>query len=328
MNRRTFVTLLGGAAAWPLAARAQQARGAPVVGLVSIGAGASDPVLFGPFLEQMGQLGYVDGQNVIFDRRFAGGDDERINDFVAALVRRAVDIIVVTGTRESIAASEATSSIPIVTIVNPDPIGLGLAQSLARPGGNVTGLTSMDFAIYGKRIEILKQAVPSLKKAGVLMSGGKLSYRRDSPWARGVAGDARSLGVDLDIVEAGADRLDDALAAMAADGVRGVVVTADGVYNAHRKAVAEATIRHKLPAIFAFRQLAEVGGLLVYAARYVDLSRRAAFFVDRILKGARPADLPIEQPTKFELIINLRTAKALGLELPAILLAQADEVIE
>jgi putative ABC transport system substrate-binding protein len=328
MRRRTFIAMLGGAATMPLAARAQQARVPPLVGLLSIGAGAADPVLFGPFLEQMGQLGYVDGQNVIFDRRFAGGDDERINDFVTDLVRRAVDIIVVTGTRESIAASEATSSIPIITIVNPDPIGLGLAHSLARPGGNVTGLTSMDFAIYGKRIEILKQAVPDLRKAGMLISGGKLSYRRDSPWARGVAADAHSLGVELEIVEAGADHLDGALAAMAADGVGGVIVTADGVYNAHRKAVAEATIRHKLPAIFAFRQLAEAGGLLVYAARYVDLSRRAAFFVDRILKGARPGDLPIEQPTKFELIINLRTAKALGLDLPAILLAQADEVIE
>ncbi len=328
MRRRTFITLLGGAAAWPLAARAQQARGAPVVGLVSIGANATDPGLFGPFLEQMGQLGYVDGRNVIFDRRFAAGHDERINEFVADLVRRPVDIIVVTGTRESIAASEATASIPIVTIVNPDPIGLGLAQSLARPGGNVTGLTSMDFGIYGKRIEILKQAVPSLKKAGMLMSGGKLSYRRDSPWARGVEADARSLGVELDLVEADADHIDGALAAMVANGVGGVVVTADGVYNAYRKALADGAIKHRLPAIFSFRQLAEVGGLLVYAARYADLSRRAAFFVDRILKGARPADLPIEQPTKFELIINLRTAKKLGLELPAILLAQADEVIE
>jgi len=328
MKRRQFITLLGGAAAWPLAGGAQPARRVQVVGLVSIGATAGDVGLFGPFLEQMGQLGYVDGHNVIFERRFAAGHDEQINDFVADLVRRAVDIIVVTGTRESIAASEATASIPIVTIVNPDPIGLGLAQSLARPGGNVTGLTNLDFGIYGKRIEILKQAVPGLKKAGLLMSGGKLSYRRDSEWARGVEADARSLGVELHIVEAGADHVDSALAAIAANGAGGLVVTADGVYNAHRKVLADGAIKHRLPAIFSFPQYAEAGGLLVYAARYVDLSRRAAFFVDRILKGARPADLPIEQPTKFELIINLRTAKTLGLDLPAILLAQADEVIE
>jgi putative tryptophan/tyrosine transport system substrate-binding protein len=322
MRRREFITLLGGAAAaWPIVARAQQARARPVVGLVSIGASAVDPGLFRPFLEQMGQLGYVDGQNIIYERRFAEGHDERIGGFIADLARRVVDIIVVTGTRESLAARQGTASIPIVTLVNPDPIGLGLAQSLARPGGNVTGLTSMDSAIYGKRIEILKQA-------GMLVSPGKPDNQRGSPWARGVEADARSLGVELDIVQADNDNLDGALAALAANGARGLVVTADGIYQAHRKAVADGAIRHRLPSMFSFRQQAEAGGLLVYAARYADLSRRGAFFVDRIIKGAKPADLPIEQPTKFELVINLKTAKALGLELPATLLAQADEVIE
>src|SRR5277367_620655 len=159
--RREFVALVGGAAvAWPFAARAQQARSPPIIGLVSIGASATDPANFRPFLEQMLELRY-EGQNVIFDRRFAGGDDSLISGFVADLVRRPVDIIVVTGTRESIAAKQATSSIPIVTIVNPDPIGMGLAQSLAHPGGNVTGLTTMDFEIYGKRLEVLNRAVPS-----------------------------------------------------------------------------------------------------------------------------------------------------------------------
>ena len=327
MRRRDFIVLLGGAAGLPAATRAQQAR-LPLVGLVSIGATANDPGLFGPFLDQMGQLGYIDGRTVVYDRRFAAGHDERVSAFVADLVRRPVDIIVVTGTRESIAARDATASIPIVTIVNPDPIGLGLAQSLARPGGNVTGLTDMDFGIYGKRIEILKQAMPGLRKACLLTSATKLSYRRDTPWARGVVADARSLGVELDVVEAEADRLDSALAAMAANGVEGLVVTADGVYIAHRKALAEGAIKHGLPAIFPFRSQAEAGGLLAYAARYADLSRRAASFVDRILKGARPADLPIEQPTKFELVINLRSAKALRLDVPPMLLAQADEVIE
>jgi putative tryptophan/tyrosine transport system substrate-binding protein len=194
MKRREFITLLGGAVAtWPAPAQAQ--RNVPVVGLVSIGASATDVGLFGPFLDQMRQLGYSDGQNVILERRFAAGHDQQINHFVAELVSRPVDVIVVTGTRESIAASEATASIPIVMIVNPDPIGLGLAQTLARPGGNVTGLTDMDFSIYGKRIEILKLAVPGLKKAGLLMSGGKLSYRRHSEWARSVEADANTLGV-------------------------------------------------------------------------------------------------------------------------------------
>jgi hypothetical protein len=204
MRRREFITLLGGAAAaWPIVARAQQARARPVSAwcrserVQSIQEG-----LFRPFLEQMGQLGYVDGQNIIYERRFAEGHDERIGGFIADLARRVVDIIVVTGTRESLAARQGTASIPIVTLVNPDPIGLGLAQSLARPGGNVTGLTSMDSAIYGKRIEILKQAVPDLKKAGMLVSPGKPDNQRGSPWARGVEADARSLGIELDIVQA------------------------------------------------------------------------------------------------------------------------------
>ena len=178
MRRREFIVALGGAAVWPLAARAQQARILPIVGLVSIGASRGDPANFRPFLDQMGELGYVDGQNVIFDRRFAGGDDGLISGFVADLVRRSVDVIVATGTRESIAAKQATSSIPIVTIVNPDPIGTGLAQSLAHPGGNVTGLTTMDIEIYGKRLEVLIQALPSLKRAGVLISGSSLSTAR------------------------------------------------------------------------------------------------------------------------------------------------------
>jgi ABC-type uncharacterized transport system substrate-binding protein len=328
VKRREFIALLGGAAMWPLAARAQQAGKLPKIGLVSIGASHTDPANFGPFLEQMRELGYVDGQNVIFDRRFAAGDDSLIDGFIADLVRRPVDIIVATGTREAAAARRATSSIPIVTFVHPDPIGMGLAESLARPGGNVTGLTTMDVEIYGKRIEILKQAVPTLKKAGVLISGRQPFYRPGSPWARNFETSAHSLGIALDFVEADENNLDSTLATLAARGAQGLIVTSDGVYVALGKALAEGAIKHRLPAIFVFRQQVQAGGLLAYAAKVADLSRRAAFFVDRILKGARPADLPIEQPTKFELTINLRTAKALGLEIPPSLLAQADEVIE
>ena len=327
MRRREFITLLGGAvAAWPHVARAQPL---PIIGLVSIGASPTEPGNFRPFLDQMGELGYVEGQNVIFDQRFAAGDDSLIGGFVADLVRRPVDIIVATGTREVAAARRATSSIPIVTFVHPDPIGMGLAESLARPGGNVTGLTSMDVELYGKRIEILKQAVPTLKRAGVLISGRQPFYRSGSSWARNFETSAHSLGVALDfVVGAEENNLDDTLATLAARGAQGLVVTSDGVYVALGKALAEGAIKHQLPAIFVFRQKVQAGGLLAYAAKASDLSRRAAFFVDRILKGARPADLPIEQPTKFELIINLKTAKALGLEIPPSLLARADEVIE
>jgi putative ABC transport system substrate-binding protein len=300
----------------------------PVVGLVSIGASPTDFANFRPFLEQMSELGYVDGQNVIFDRRFAAGDDSLIGGYVADLVRRPVNIIVTTGTREATAAKQATSSIPIVMIVHPDPIGMGLAESLARPGGNVTGLTTIDLEIYGKRIEMLKQAVPNLKRAGVLISGRQPFYKPGTPWARNFETAARSLDIELEIVEADENNLDSALAALAGQGARGLVVTSDGTYVAHGKALADSAIRHRLPAMFVFRQQVQAGGLLAYAAKTADLSRRAAFFVDRILKGAKPADLPIEQPTKFELIINLKTAKSLGLDIPPTLLAQADEVIE
>jgi putative ABC transport system substrate-binding protein len=325
LKRREFITLLGGAAACPLAARAQQVS---VIGLLSIGATPGDPANFRPFLEQMRELGYVDGQNIVFDRRFAAGNDTLVGGFVADLVRRPVDIIVATGTREVLAAKRVTNSIPIVTFTHPDPVGMGLVQSLARPGGNLTGLTTMDVELYGKRIEILKQAVPSLSRAGVLVSGRQPFYKIGSPWARDFEADAQSLGVVLDIVEADEDNLDSKLATLAARGAQGLVVTSDGVYVALGKALADGAIKHRLPAIFVFRQQVESGGLLAYAAKVSDLSRRAAFFVDRILKGAKPADLPIEQPTKFELVINLKTARALALDVPATLLALADEVIE
>ena len=190
---------------------------------------------FAAFLEQMRELGYVDGQNIAFDRRFAAGDDGLIEGFVADLVRRPVDIIVATGTREVAAAKQATSSIPIVTFITPDPIGMGFAQSLARPGGNVTGLTTMDVEIYGKRTELLKQAVPNLKRVGVLISGRQLLYMRGSPWAQNFEAAARSLGVELDIVEADENNLDSAIAALAKNGAHGLVVTSDGVYVAHGK---------------------------------------------------------------------------------------------
>jgi ABC-type uncharacterized transport system substrate-binding protein len=329
MKRREFITLLGGAAAaWPMVAHTQQPAMRPIIGLVSIGASPTDPANFRPFLEQMRELGYIDGQNVAFDRRFAAGDDGLIEGFVADLVRRPVDIIVATGTREVAAAKQATSSIPIVTFITPDPIGMGFAQSLARPGGNVTGLTTMDVEIYGKRTELLKQAVPNLKRVGVLISGRQLLYVRVSPWAQNFEAAARSLGVELDIVEADENNLDSAIAALAKNGAHGLVVTSDGVYVAHGKPLAESAIKHRLPGIFAYREQVRAGGLLAYAAKVEDLSRRAAFFVDRIVRGERPADLPIERPTKFELVINLKTAKSFGVEMPLTLLALADEVIE
>jgi putative ABC transport system substrate-binding protein len=327
MRRREFITLLGGAVAvWPLAVHAQQLKAR--IGLVSIGADPSNPLVFIPFLQQMRDLGYIDGDNIVFEKRFAAGHDDLINGFVADLVRRQVDIIVVTGQRESIAATRATSSIPIVTIVNPDPIAMGMAQSLSNPGGNVTGLTTIDFSMYGKRIELLKQAVPGLSRAGLIVSQGNPTFKPNSEWARDVETAARSLGISLDVIEFNGDAVEAAIAAVAAGGSKGLIGSFDGVIIGRRKEIAEIAIRQKLPTIFASRQNVEAGGLMSYLANVADLSRRAAFFVDRILKGAKAADLPIEQPTKFELVINLKTAKALGLNLPPTLLALADEVIE
>ena len=254
MKRREFITLLGAAAAWPLAAGGQPVRTAPIVGLVSIGASPNDPANLRPLLEQMRELVYVDGQNIVFDRRFAAGDDRLIEGFVADLVRRPVDIIVATGTREVAAAKQATSSIPIVTFITPNPIGMGFAQSLARPGGNVTGLTTMDVEIYGKRTELLKQAVPNLKRVGVLISGRQLLYMRGSPWAQNFEAAARLLGVELDIVEADENNLDSAIAALAKNGTHGLVVTSDGIYVAQGKPLAESAIKHRLPGIFAYRE--------------------------------------------------------------------------
>ena len=253
MKRRNFITLLGGAAVWPLVARAQQPAKRPIIGLVSIGASPIDPANFRPFLAQMRELGYVDGQNVTFDRRFAAGDDSLINGFVADLVHRAVDVIVATGTREVSAAKQATSSIPIVTLFHPDPIGMGLAESLARPGGNVTGLTTMDVELYGKRIEILKQAVPTLKRVGVLISPRQPFYKLGSSWAHNLETAAHSLGIALDIVKADESNLDSALAALAVRGAQGLIVTSDGVYVAQGKALAEGAIKYRFPAIFVFR---------------------------------------------------------------------------
>jgi putative tryptophan/tyrosine transport system substrate-binding protein len=326
LRRREFITLLGGAAACPFAAAAQPAQ--PVIGLVSIGASPTDPANLRPFLQQMAELGYVDGRNIKFEPRFAAGNDSLVEGFMADLVRRQVDVIVVTGARETIAAKQATSSIPIVTFLHPDLIGAGFAESLARPGGNLTGLTTLDTDLYGKRLEILKQAVPNLTKAGVLVSGRQPSYGRGSPWEQALRAAAHSMKIELEITEADESNLESVLDSLAARGQQGLIVTSDGIYVAQAKVLAERIIKNRLPAMFVYRQQVQDGGLMAYAARTPDLSRRAAFFVDRIIRGAKPADLPIEQPTHFELIINLKTAKVLGLDLPATLLAQADEAIE
>src|SRR5436190_15342001 len=245
MRRRDFITGLGGAVALPVASFAQQQRTIPRVGLLSIGADPANPVNFLPFLEQFRALGYIEGQNVTLERRFADGQLDLIAGFVADLVNQNVDVIVTTGGREAEAAKRATSSIPIVTVLHPDLLGAGLAQSLAQPGGNVTGLTVMEPELDGKRIEMLKQAVSGLHKVGLMISRVREDYRQDSPRRRASEAVARSLNVSLEIGEFDIDTAETAISSIAARGVQGLVYPADGVSISRRKEIAERAISHK-----------------------------------------------------------------------------------
>ena len=310
-------------------AASQEPAKMPRVGLISGGADSPNPPLWQPFFERTRELGYVEERNIKFERGFAAGREELLQRFADDFVRLNVNAIVVTGQREILAARRATSSIPTIMFFNPDPVGMGVVASLARPGGNVTGLTTMDFAIYDKRVEILKEAIPGLARVALFVSPGNLTYKPDTAWSRNIVAAARSTGVDLKVVVAAApDEIDRVIVAAIAAGVQAVVIAFDGHYVAHRKAIADIMLRHEMPAIFGVREHVLAGGLMAYSARSADLAGRAAEYLDRVLKGAKPGDLPIEQPTKFELVINLKTAKALGLTVPPALLARADAVIE
>ena len=297
------------------------------IGLMSVG---SDPMApeapqWVAFLDGMRAFGYVEGQNLAVERRFAAGKPEKLADFAADLVQQKVDVIVVTGTREVQAASKATKTIPIVTIVAPDPIATGLVTSLARPGGNVTGLTFSAMGIGGKYVELLRDAVPSATRMAVLASRPQASTVErelfDAARARNV------VLLPIALVK-GPEDFDAFFARARRDGVGAVIVTSDGVTNVHRQLVVDTAAKHRMPAIYPVREFVDRGGLIAYGPSFVDLFRRAATFVDKIVKGARPGDLPMEQPTKFELVVNLKTARGLGLSLSPILLARADQVLQ
>jgi putative ABC transport system substrate-binding protein len=297
------------------------------IGLMAVGSDPARPNApqWVAFLEALRALGYVEGQNLALERRFAGGRAEKLADFAADLVKQKVDVIVVTGTREVEAASRATKTIPIVTVVAPDLIALGLITSLARPGGNVTGLTFSAEGVGGKYVELLREAVPSVTRMAVLAS------RPQSPTVETELREAaRALNVVLLPIALvkGPDEFDAFFARAKRDRVGAVIVTSDGVTNVNRQGVVDAAAKHRIPVIYPVREFVERGGLLAYGASFVDNFRRAAIFVDKIVKGARPAELPMEQPTKFELVVNLKTARTLGLAISPILLARADEVLQ
>ena len=270
-------------------------------------------------------MGYVEGRNIVIERRFAAGRSELLPRFASELVKSRVDVIVGTGLREIRAAREATSTIPIVMIVVDDPVGAGLVQSLARPGTNVTGLTFSAAGVGGKYVELLKQAAPGAARMAIIAS------RPQPPeLLREMQDAARILGVTLAVpaLVRGRDDFEPIIVATKRDGVGGLIFPNDGLAVLHRDLTVDLTIKHRLPAIYAQREHADAGGLMTYGPSFTERFRRAAVFVDKILRGAKPAELPVEQPTSFELVLNMKTAKAVGLTFPPALLARADRVIE
>jgi putative ABC transport system substrate-binding protein len=325
MRRREFITLLGGAAVgWPLAGSAQQPK-IPRVGFPF----GSTPTLTKYYIEAFRQglreLGYVEGQTIVLELRWAEGRLERMPELVAELVGLKVDVLVATSAPPALAAKNATQTIPIV-MVAPDPVGLGLVGSLSRPGGNVTGLSYLGEAISGKRLELLKEAIPGLARVGVLrnpLNPGHPIYWKATEVA------AQRLGVALEALEVrGPEDFEAAFATARQRNVQALLALDDLLIFIHMSRITALAASSRLPAMYPYREFLDAGGLMSYGPSIALVFRRAAAFVDKILKGAKPADLPVEQSTKFELVVNVKVAKALGLTVPPSLLALADEVIE
>jgi len=325
VNRRAFVA---GSIALLASPRSAGAQTLPKVGYLSIGS-ASDPrraALLGAFQAGLRSLGYVEGKNILIEVRFAEGDYDRIPDLAAELARLKADIIVAYSTVAVRAAQKATKSIPIVMTGVVDPVTTGLVTGLGHPPGNVTGLSLMAPEVVGKQLQLLKELVPKVSRVAVLWNPATAS---GMPQLREAERAARALKLLLQPLEArGPDDLDRAFAAMTRERAGGVVVLVDGMLVDNRTRIAGLAEKTRLPAIYGIREYAEAGGLMFYGANPADLNRRAAMLVDKILKGAKPADLPVEQATTFELVINLKTAKALGLTIPPSLLLRANQVIE
>ena len=328
MDRRLFLgTLACGLLAAPLAAEAQQTGKVYRVGFLSNGWSTTSPQVVAAFRQGLRELAWVEGQNIVIEYRWAEGRSDRLPDLAAELVRLRVDVLVASAAAATRAAKEATTTIPIVSVAVQDPVALGSVQSLARPGGNITGPTlTGGLAIGGKQLELLKEIVPGVSRVAVLWNPSNpmlLQQLRDTQSA------ARSLNVQLQVVEARSpDEFDRAFSRITRGRAEALLVSADPMFAAQGTRLANLAARNRLPAMYGLRRHVEAGGLIAYGANELDVWRRAATYVDKILKGAQPADLPMEQPTKFELIINLKTAKALGLTIPPSLLARADQVID
>jgi putative ABC transport system substrate-binding protein len=327
MRRREFITLLGGAAAWPLAARAQQPA-MPVVGLVTGGSPEAAVRMGGGFRRGLNEGGYVEGQNVTVEYQWLDGQYDRLPSLMADLVRRRVAVIATPGSNPAaLAAKAATTTIPIVFGVGADPIELGLVASLARPGGNATGINFFVADIAAKRLGLLHDLVPKAVRIAVLINPANASTAeatlRDMPEA------ARAIGLQIVVLNASTGlEIEAAFATLVRDRADALFVGADAFFNSRRVQLANMAARHAIPTAFAVREYVDAGGLMSYGTSLADMYRHVGAYSGRILKGARPADLPVLQSTKFELVINLQTARMLGLTVPDKLLVAADEVIE
>jgi putative tryptophan/tyrosine transport system substrate-binding protein len=328
MKRRDFITLLGGAVAWPLAAHAQQPERMRRIGVL-IPYAADDPegqARIAAFLQGLQQLGWTEGRNVRIDYRWSAGDADRARRYAAELVALAPDVILASGTSTVGPLLQATRTVPIVFPVIGDPVGAGFVDSLARPGGNATGFMSREYSLSGKWLELLKEIAPSVTRVAVLrdaaLSGGPVQFGV-------IQAVAPSLRVEVNPINLrDAGEIERAIAAFAGSPNGGLILTGGATSLLHGDLIITLVARHKLPAVYPYRHIVTGGGLIFYWANFYDQYRRAAGYVDRILKGEKPADLPVQAPTKYELVINLKTAKTLGLEVPPTLLARADEVIE
>jgi putative ABC transport system substrate-binding protein len=325
MRRRQFIALLGGAAAWPLAAQAQQAAKVFQIGFLFYGSSGSSPEL-DAFRQGLREFGYIEGQNIAVEYRFAGGQVERLPDLAAELVRLKPDVIVTPATPASVAAKQATGTIPIVFAGVADAVGAGLIANLARPDGNVTGLTSISAELGGKRLELLKRLVNNASRVAVLYNPAD---RSNVLVLKELQEAAPALTLTLQPFEVrGPSEFEGAFAAMTRGRADAMFGAAGILTFQHRQTVVDLTANSRLPTLWGHRQFVEAGGLMSYAVNFYDQIRRTAAYVDQILKGAKPGDLPVQQPTKFEFILNLKTAKALGLTIPPGVIAIADEVTE
>jgi putative tryptophan/tyrosine transport system substrate-binding protein len=326
VKRRAFITLLGGAAAaWPLAARAQQAGRLPTIGFLGTTTPMGQSQWTAAFVQRLRQLGWIEGRTVAIEYRWAEGRSDRHAEIAAEFVRLKVDVIVTSGTPPVLAAKQATAVIPIVFAAVSDPVGTGLVASLARPGGNVTGLSNQISDTSGKKLEFLREVVPGLRRLAILANVSNPAVVLDMGEVQATA---RTLGLEVATWEI--RRTEDIAPAFA--GLKGrtdaLYVCSDALSSNNRVRINTLALGVRLPTMFGSRDEVDAGGLMSYGPNFPDLFRRAADFVDKILRGAKPADIPVEQPTKFDLVVNLVTATALGLDVPQALLARADEVIE